>query len=160
MSKAKIVYLSDNMITLEALIAIALSLVFIAIISILRYLIIDIQKINNIKKEIELWEIERKKAIEEKNIKKYRRVMRKEKRIKKLKEELEKENLKGSIVSALLWIFIINIYGMFFPSGLNIVFPLINYPATFFMIYIMISLWWYPIANQVLTFLFSKKKYG
>ncbi|RLE96416.1 MAG: hypothetical protein DRJ63_10575, partial [Thermoprotei archaeon] len=70
----------------------------------LNTLIVDYNKINYLTRKIIEWERSKEKAIKKKNRKLYNKLMRQRTHINNIKTEIEKEKIKGYILSFIVWI--------------------------------------------------------
>jgi len=109
------------------------------------------EKIEAMLREIGEWEERRKAAIEKKDIKAYRQILRSKPRIDRLKNQLAAERMRGSIVSMVLWFILFKFMSDIFRGEPVVVFPLFGYSQVNFAVwYIVISLWFAPLLNRLL----------
>ncbi|MCD6563570.1 MAG: hypothetical protein J7K23_06605 [Thermoproteales archaeon] len=115
-------------------------------------------EINRIMVQINKWEERKKRAIEKKDMKMYRRVMREEKRIEKLKNQIEKKKMIGSILTTISWIIFFKITSDIVGSRPVVLFPLFNYSKIAYPTWFMINtIWGYLLVDKVIR-LFIKNK--
>ena len=122
------------------------------------FFIVKEDKIEKIMSQINKWEERRKRAIEKKDMKMYRRVMREEKRIGKLRSEIEKKKMVGSIVTTFSWIVFFKITSDIIGSRPVTLFPLFNYSKIGYPTWFMVNtLWGYIIVDRAIRALFKNK---
>ena len=118
-------------------------------------LLIDEEKLKAYEEEIKRWEEARKQAILKRDRKAYLKIMRRESRIKRLREEISKARLKASTISMFMWILVMS----FIFSKLNITevvyFPLLGTKLDLVGWYIVLSFWLYSPCTKILK-MFSK----
>jgi len=87
-----------------ALTATALMYLSFALMRAISALVVNREKIARIEAEVNEWEERRRRAIEARDRRMYERVMRERSRIERLRWEMSKERLKGSIASIIAWL--------------------------------------------------------
>jgi len=114
-------------------------------------ILVNKEKIEALLKEIRDWEEHRKAAIDKKDIKAYRQILRSKPRIDRLKNQLAAEKMRGNIVSMVLWFVLFKFMSDIFRGEPVVAFPLFGYSKVNFAAwYIVISLWFAPLLNRLL----------
>lgn len=99
--------------------------------------------------EIRAWEEAKSRAIKKKDRKMYAKVLRRETRIRRLREEVEKMRLKGSAVSIVVWLLTIN-FLLRGTSNVEVVyFPLMGIKLNLVGWYFVLSFWLYPLTARI-----------
>jgi len=123
---------------------------FILLTTILNILLVNYKKISYLTQEIIAWEKAKERAIKTKNRKLYNKIMRQKTRISNIKTEIEKEKMKGYIVSAIVWIISFKILTDIF-TNVNIVYaPFLGRPINVTYYFILISIWLYPMTTYLI----------
>ncbi|HDD34369.1 MAG: hypothetical protein DRK00_00405 [Thermoprotei archaeon] len=133
--------LSGRVAALTATALIYLSFAFVRAIS---SLVVNREKIARIEAEVNEWEERRKRAIEARDRRMYERVMRERSRIERLRWEMSKERLKGSIVSLITWLALFKLLWDAVGGGRPVVLlplPTGYSKAPFFTWFILNSFW-------------------
>jgi len=135
----------------SSLVATATAMICVFVSRISSNILMNKEKIEAMLREIGEWEERRKAAIEKKDIKAYRQILRSKPRIDRLKNQLAAERMRGSIVSMVLWFILFKFMSDIFRGEPVVVFPLFGYSQVNFAVwYIVISLWFAPLLNRLL----------
>ena len=121
-------------------------------------LVIDREKVARLESLVGMWEERRKKAIEARDLKMYERVMKEKARVERARRELEKERIKGTVVSIIAWLVIFKVLldsvGAERPVAL---FPLpTGYVKLPFYAWFMVNSFW---ANALIARVWSVAKW-
>lgn len=109
--------------SLSALIATVIVYASFATVKLAGWLATNREKLRRIEGELRSWEERRKKALQAKDIKMFERVQREQKRIEKLKQEMEMERLKSSAAALLTWIAILQLLRFLTGDPLAVALP-------------------------------------
>jgi len=112
------------------------------IVALLSSLVIDERK-------IKAWEEAKRRAILKKDRKAYRKILRRESRIRHLKEEIEKMRLKSYTIAFIVWLILPNLLGEKLTRSEVVFFPLLNVKLYLFGWYLILSFWLYPLTTKI-----------
>ncbi|RLE82752.1 MAG: hypothetical protein DRJ52_01710 [Thermoprotei archaeon] len=115
----------------------------------LNTLIVDYNKINYLTRKIIEWERSKEKAIKKKNRKLYNKLMRQRTHINNIKTEIEKEKIKGYILSFIVWIISFKFLSDIFLDIDIVYVPFINNTINIAYYFVLISIWLYPILIYI-----------
>jgi len=128
-----------------------IALFVMAVIRLSYFCIIREDKLFEYQRQIKNWEARRQKAIEKKDMKMYKRVMREKQRIERLKMQVEKRKVVGTVATTVLWIILFKFTSDIVGSRPVVVFPLFNYSKIGYPTWFMVnSVWAYITIDKVL----------
>ena len=119
------------------------------IVALLSSLVIDERKMKAYEEEIKAWEEAKRRAILKKDRKAYRKILRRESRIRHLKEEIEKMRLKSYTIAFIVWLILPNLLGEKLTRSEVVFFPLLNVKLYLFGWYLILSFWLYPLTTKI-----------
>jgi len=112
-------------------------------------LVMNEERMKAYESEIKAWEEAKRRAILKKDRKMYERVLRRESRIRRLREEIEVMKLKAYGVSMAVWLLVLNLL-IGAVGGVEVVyFPLLGTKLTLWSWYFILSFWLYSPASRV-----------
>jgi len=111
--------------------------------------VINEDKMRAYEKEIKAWEEAKRRAIMKKDRKLYAKVLRRETRIRRLREEIDKMRLKASGVSLVVWLLTLNLLLREAWNVEVVYFPLMNIKLTLVGWYFVLSSWLYPLTTRI-----------
>lgn len=112
-------------------------------------LVVNEERMRAYEREIKVWEEAKRRAITKKDRKLYTKVLRRETRIRHLREEIDKMRLKASGISLVIWLLTLNLLLREAWNVEVVYFPLMNVKLTLVGWYFVLSFWLYPLTTRI-----------